>query len=141
MSASDASADRSENTCSIVGAILWHINSWKGVFVNLAAASIWLSQVMHSALLLLSKILMFFIIFLLALSPLLSLVTRFMICVIPSIKSAGMAGEVPLCGVCIRVLVLGWLLSSKSNKGLLCVSIGCVATVVPINSGGVAVGW
>ena len=39
MSASDASADRSENTCSIAGAILWHINSWKGVFVNLAAAS------------------------------------------------------------------------------------------------------
>ena len=33
MSASDASADRSENTCSIVGAILWHINSQKGVFV------------------------------------------------------------------------------------------------------------
>ena len=55
MSASDASADRSENTCSIAGAILWHINSQKGVFVNLAAASIWLSQVIHSALLLPSK--------------------------------------------------------------------------------------
>ena len=52
MSASDVSADRSENTCSIVGAVLWHINSQKGVFVNLAAACIWLSQVMHSALLL-----------------------------------------------------------------------------------------
>ena len=141
MSASDASADKSENTCSIAGAILWHINSRKGVFVNLAAASIWLSQVMHSALLLPSKILMFFIIFLLALSLLLSLVTRFMICVIPSIKSAGVAGEVPLCGVCIRVLVLRWLLSSKLNNGLLCASVGCVAAIVPINGGGVAVGW
>ena len=141
MCASDARADRSENTCSIVGAILWHINSRKGVFVNLAAASIWLSQVMHSALLLPSKILMFFSIFLLASSLLLSLVTRFMICVIPSIRSAGMAGEVLLCGVCIKVLVLGWLLSSKLNNGLLCVSIGCVAAIVPINGGGVAVGW
>ena len=107
MSASDASADKSENTCSIAGVILWHINSRKGVFVNLAAASTWLSQLMHSALLLPSKILMFFIIFLLASSLLLSLVTRFMICVIPSTKSAGMVGEVPLFGVCIRVLVLG----------------------------------
>ena len=42
MSASDASADKSENTCSMAGAILWHINSLKGVFVNLAAASTWL---------------------------------------------------------------------------------------------------
>ena len=141
ISALDASANRSENTCSMVGAILWHINSLKGVFVNLAAASIWLSQVMHSALLLPSKILMFFIIFLLASSLLLSLVTRFMICVIPSIKSAGAACDMPLCGVCIRVLVLGWLLSSKLNNGLLCVSVGCVVAAVPINGGGVAVGW
>ena len=140
MSASDASADRSENTCSIGGAILWHINSQKGVFVNLAAASTWLSQVMHSALLLPLKILVFFIICLQALSLLLSLVTQFMICVIPSTRSAGMVGEVPLCGVCIRVLVLGWLLSSRLNNGLLCVSVGCVAAVVPINGGGVAVG-
>ena len=128
MSASDASADRSENTHSIAGAILWHINSLKGVFVNLASASIWLSQVMHSALLLPSSLLLW-------------LVTQFMICVIPSIKSAGVAGEVPLCGVCIRVLVLGWLLSSKLNNGLLCASVGCVAAVVPINGGGVTVGW
>ena len=141
MSASDARADRSENKCSIGGAILWHINSRKGVFVNLAAASIWLSQVMHSPLLLPSKILMFFSIFLLASSLLLSLVTQFMICVIPSIKSAGVASEVPLCGVCIKVLVLGWLLSSKLNNGLLCVSVGCVAAIVPINGGGVTVGW
>ena len=141
MSASDTSADKSENTCSIAGAILWHINSLKGVFVNLAAASTLLSQVMHSALLLPSKILMFFIIFLLALSLLLSLVTRFMICVIPSIKSTGAAGDVPFCGVCIRVLVLGGLLSSTLNNGLLCASVGCVAAAVPINGGGVAVGW
>ena len=141
MSASDASADKSENTCSIVGAILWHINSLKGVFVNLAAASTWLSQVMHSALLLPSKILMFFIIFLLASSLLLLLVTRFMIRVIPSIKSTVAAGDVALYGVCIRVLVLGGLLSSTLNNGLLCASVGCVATVAPINGGGVAVGW
>ena len=117
-----------------------HINSQNGVFVNLAAASTWLSQVMHSTLLLPSKILMFFIIFLLASSLLLLLVTWFMICVIPSTKSAGMASEVPLCGVCIMVLVLGWLLSSKLNNGLLCVLVGCVAAVVLINGGGVAVG-
>ena len=141
MSASDARAVRSENTCSIAGAILWHINSRKGVFVNLAAASTWLSQVMHSALLLPSKILMFFSIFLLGSSLLLSLVTQFMICIIPSIRSVGMAGEVPLCGVCIKVLVLGWLLSSKLNNGLLCVSVGCVAAIVPISGGGVTVGW
>ena len=108
--------------------------------MNLATASTWLSQVMHSALLLPLKILMFFIIFLLA-SSLLLLVTRFMICVISSIKSAGVAGDVPFCGVCIRVLVLGWLLSSKLNNGLLCVSVGCVAAAVPINGGGVTVGW
>ena len=141
MSALDASADKSENTCSIAGAILWHINSLKGVFVNLAAASTWLSQVMHSALLLLSKILMFFIIFLLASSLLLSLVTRFIICVIPSIQSTGAAGDMPFCGVCIRVLVLGGLLSSTLNNGLLCASVGCVAAAIPINGCGVAVGW
>ena len=101
MSASDASADNSENTCNIAGAMLWLISSWNGVFVNLAAAST------CSALLLPSKILMFFIICLLALSLLLLLATWFMICVIPSTKSAGAAGEVPLCGVCIMVLVLG----------------------------------
>ena len=71
----------------------------------------------------------------------LSMLHQFMICVIPSIRSAGVASEVPLCGVCIRVLVLGWLLSSKLNNGLLCVSVGCVAAVVSINGGGVAVGW
>ena len=141
MSASDASADKSENTCSMAGAILWHINSLKGVLVNLAAASTWLSQVMHSALLLPSKILMFFIILLLASSLLLWLVTQFMIWIIPSIKSAGVASEVPFCGLCIRVLVLGWLLSNKLNNRLLCCSVGCVAAAVPNNSGGVAVGW
>ena len=56
---------------------------------------------------------MFFIICLLASSLLLLLTTWFMICVIPSTKSAGAAGEVPLCGVWIMVLVLDWLLSSK----------------------------
>ena len=40
--------------------MLWQINSQNGVLENLAAASTWLSQVMHSVLLLPSKILMFF---------------------------------------------------------------------------------
>ena len=141
MSASDANADKSENTCSKAGAILWHINSLKGVFVNLAAASTWLSQVMHSALLLPSKILMFFSIFLLASTLLLSLVTRFMICIIPSNRSTGAAGNMPFCGVCIRVLVLGGLLSIMLNNGLLCASVGCVAAAAPINGGSDTVGW
>ena len=64
-----------------------------------------------------------------------------MICVIPSSKSAGVAVDVPLCGVCIRVLVLGWLLSNKLNNRLLCGSAGCVGAAVRINGGGVTVGW
>ena len=112
MSSSEVSADSSENICNIAGAMLWQISSRNGVFVNLAAASTWLSQLMHSALLLPSKILMFFMIFLLVSSLLLLLATWFMICVIPSTRSAG-DGEVPLCGVWIIVLVLGWLLSNK----------------------------
>ena len=64
-----------------------------------------------------------------------------MICVIPSSRSAGVVGDVPLCGVCIRVLVLGWLLSSRLNSGLLRGSVGCVGAAVPIYGGGVTVGW
>ena len=107
MSSSDASADNSENICNIVGAILWQISFQNGVFLNLAAASSWLSQVMHSALLLSSKILMLFIICLLVSSLLLLLTTWVMICVIPSTILAGAAGEVSLYGVWIKVLVLG----------------------------------
>ena len=107
MSSSDTSADNSENTCNIAGAILWQISSRNGVFVNLAAASTWLSQVMHSALFLPSKILMFYIICLLASSLLLLLATWVMICVSPSTMLAGTAGEVPLYSVWIMVLVLG----------------------------------
>ena len=29
--------------------MFWQINSWNGLLLNLAAASIWLSHVMHSA--------------------------------------------------------------------------------------------
>ena len=72
--------------------MFWLITSRNDVFVNLAAASTWLSQVMHSALLLPSKILMFFIICL-ALSLLLLLATWVMICVSPSTKSTGTVGD------------------------------------------------
>ena len=111
MSSLEASADNSESTSNIVGAMLWQINSRNDVFVNLAAASAWLSQVMHSALLLPSKILIFFIICLLTSSFLLLLVTWVMICVRPSIMLADGAGDALLNGVWIVVLFLGWFLS------------------------------
>ena len=94
-----ASAESSENICSIDGAMLWQTNSLNDVLLNLAAASIWLSQVMHSALLLPSKILMFFIICLLMSSFLLLLVTCALICVNASVMLADGAGEAPLNGV------------------------------------------
>ena len=59
MSSSDAVTDSSESICSIVGAMLWQINSRNGLLLNLAAASIWLSHMMHSALLVPSKIFVF----------------------------------------------------------------------------------
>ena len=95
MSSSVAIADSSENMCNIADAILWQINSRKGVLVNLAAASTWLIQLMHSALLLPSKIFMFFIICLAVSSHLLLFVAWFTICVIPSTRSAGVVGEAP----------------------------------------------
>ena len=100
---------------------------------------------MHSALLLPSKILMFFIICL-ASSLLLLLATWVMICVNPSTKSTGAVGDAPLYVLWILVLVLGWLLSSLfGNNGLmLCAPVwclGCPAGVVPSSGGGVAVGW
>ena len=120
MSLSVAGADSSESTCNIVGAMLWQINSQNGVLVNLAAVSIWLSQVMHSVLLLPLKILMFFIICLLTLSFLLLLVTCVMICVRASVMLADGASDVLLNGVWIVVLVLGWLFSNRFwNNGLL----------------------
>ena len=96
MSLSVAIADSSENMCNIAGAILWQINSRKGVLVNLAAASTWLIQLMHSALLLPSKIFMFFIICLAVSSRLLLFVAWFTICLIPSTRSAGVVGEAPV---------------------------------------------
>ena len=41
---------------------------------------------------------------------------------------------------CLVCLLCSWLLSSRLNNGLLCVPVGCVAAVVPINGGGIAVG-
>ena len=107
MSSSVASADSSENTCNIAGAMLCQINSQSGALENLPVASTWLSQVMHSALLLLSKILMFFIICLLTSSFLLLLVTWVRACVRASVMLADGAGDVPLNGVWMVVLVLG----------------------------------
>ena len=75
MSLSLVSAESSKSIYNIEGTMLWQINSQNDVLVNLAAASIWLSQVMHSALLVPSKILMFFIICLLTSSFLLLLAT------------------------------------------------------------------
>ena len=138
MSSLEAIADSSENMCNIAGAMLWQINSRNGVFVNLAAASTWLIQLMHSALLLPLKILMFFIICLLVSSHLLLFVTWFMIWVIPSTRSAGAVDEVSMYGVWIMVLVLGWLFSNRLwNSWLLCVLGGWVF----VQGGGVAVGW
>ena len=56
------------------------------------------------------------------------------------------AGDAPLNGVWIVVLFLGWLFLNKfwNNGPLLCVPVWCVccvASVVPIRGGGVAVGW
>ena len=145
MSSSVASADSSESTCNIAGAMLRQINSQNGVSVNLAAASTWLSQVKHSALLLQLNVLMFFIICLLTSSFLLLLMTWVMICVSPSIMLAEDAGDALLNGVWIMVLVLGWLFSNKFwNNGLmLCAPVWCaccVVAAVPISGGGVAVG-
>ena len=112
MSSLVVSADSSESTCNIAGAMLWQISSQNGVLENLAAASTWLSQVMHSALLLPSKILMFFIICLLTSSFLLLLVTWVMICVRASVMLADGAGDAPLNGVWIVLLVLYWLFSN-----------------------------
>ena len=97
---------------------------------------------MHSALLVPLKIFMFFIICLLTLSFL----TCVKICISASVMLAEGAGDVPLKGVWIVVLVLGWTLSKKfSNSGLLFVVLICCGFVpvvaVPGSGGGVAVGW
>ena len=89
----------------------WQISPQNDELLNLAAASIWLSQVMHSALLVPSKIFMFFMICLLTSSFLLLLVTFVRICVSASVMLAEGAGDAPLKGVWMVVLVLGWWLS------------------------------
>ena len=75
--------------------MLWQINSRNGFLLKLAAASIWLSQVIHSPLLVPSKILMFFISHLLTSLFLLS-VTCARICVNASVMLADGAGDAPL---------------------------------------------
>ena len=114
ISSSDAAAGSSESICNIEGAMLWQINSQNGLLLNLAAASIWLSHVMHSALLVPSKILMFFIIHLLTLF-LLS-VTCTNICMNASVMLADGAGDAPLNWGFVMVLVLGIWFSNRFWK-------------------------
>ena len=93
ISSSDAAAGNSESICNIEGAMLWQISSRNSFLLNLA--SIWLSHVMYSALLVPLKILMFFIICLL-MSLFLLLVTCAKICVNASVMLADGAGDAPL---------------------------------------------
>ena len=147
MSLSVDSAESSESICNIEGAMLWQISSRNDELLNLAATSIWLSQVMHSALLVPSKVLMFFIICLQTSSLLLLLVTCVMICVSASIMLADGAGDVPLKGVCMVVLVLGWFVSrlfwnrSPLLVGPVCCDCVPVGGAVLSSGGGVTVGW
>ena len=101
---------------------------------------------MHSALLVPSKIFMFFIICLLTSSFLLLLATCAMICVRVSVILADGTGYAPLKGVWMVMLVLGWWASKRFlNNGVLlvwpvCCLCGPVAAV-PNSGGGVTVGW
>ena len=106
-----ASAESSESICNIEGAMIWKTNSRNEELLNLAAASIWLSQVMQSALLVPLKIFMFFIIWFLTSSFLLLLATCVMICVRASVMLADGAGDMPLKGVWMGLPVLGWCVS------------------------------
>ena len=68
-----------------------------------------------------------------------------MICVRASVMLADGAGDAPLNGVSMVVLVLGWLLSNRfCNNGLLLVAsvccVSCMAVAAPISGGGDAVG-
>ena len=109
MSWSVASAESSESICNIEGAMLWQISSQNNKLLNLAAATIWLSQVMHSALLVPLKIFIFFIICLLTSSFLLLLVTCAMICVKASVMLADGVGDAPLKGVWVyHWFWVGW---------------------------------
>ena len=79
-----------------------------------AVASIWLSQLMHSVLLVPSKVVMFFIICLLVSSLLLFTmwVRMWVNCVITSVTLAVDAGDMLFAaGVCMVVLVVGWFVS------------------------------
>ena len=91
MSSSVAVTGSSVSTCSIDGAIPWHSSSLKDRLLNLEAASIWLSQVIHSDLFVPSKALMFFIICVVP-SPLLFATNCNIICVNASIMSAAWVG-------------------------------------------------
>ena len=103
-----AVAESSVNTCSMDGAIPWQSSSLNDKPLNFEAASIWLSQVMHSALFVPSKVLMFFI-FYFVLSPLFFVMTCDRICVNASVILAAWAGDILFAGgVCTVVLDLGW---------------------------------
>ena len=102
------SAESSERTCSIDVAIHWETSSWNDELLNLDVASIWLSQFIHSDLLVLSKVLVFFIICLLMSSFWLLLVICVRIFVNASVILADGAYDILFMkGVCMVVLVLG----------------------------------
>ena len=115
ISSSDAAAGNSESMCNIKGAMLWQIGSQNGLLLKLAAASIWLSHMMHSALLVPSKILMFFISRLLTSLFLLSVMCA-RICVNASVMLVDGAGDAPLYWGFGTVLFLGIWFSNRFSE-------------------------
>ena len=125
ISSSVAVAGNSVSMCSIEGVIPWHRSSLKDRLLNFEAASIWLSQVMHSDLFVPSKVLMFFIICFVP-SPLLFAMTCDIICVNASVILAAWAGDMLFAGdLCTVVLDLGWF-------GLYWFWNQCLLFIVPI---------
>ena len=103
--------ESSPSTCNIEGAMPWQMSSVNEELLNLAAASIWLSQVMQLALLVPLKVLMFFIICFVP-SSFLLLTTCVRMFVNASVMFAHCAGDILFIGsVCTAVLVLGKLVS------------------------------
>ena len=87
--------------CNINGAIPWQTSSLNDELQNLVVAFIWLSQLMHSVLSVPSKVLMFFIIYLL-MSSFLLLTMWVRSYVIASVTLAKDAGDILfMVGVCV----------------------------------------
>ena len=111
ISLSVAVADSSANTCNMDGAMPWQISSLNDELLNFEAVSIWLSPVIHLALFVPSKVLMFFIICLVP-SPLLFVTACVRICMNASVMLGACVGDMLFTGgVLAVVLVLGWFRS------------------------------